>query len=114
MESVSGLSDLLSNCLKHIRELHNQSVKVGISNPFQDISYTQHASTQAKRRLSAGYRIDGVYVFTHTYSSRAVRSLISIQDLDNLQRTLLSGNGQNADRILEKSTRQSVIPNKIL
>ena len=101
MESVSGLSDLLSNCLKHIRELHNQSVKVGISNPFQDISYTQHASTQAKRRLSAGYRIDGVYVFTHTYSSRAVRSLISIQDLDNLQRALLSGNGQNADRILE-------------
>lgn len=102
MESVSGLSDLLSTCLKHIRELHNQSVKVGVSNPFQDISYTQHASTQAKRRLSAGYRIDGVYVFTHTYSSRAVRSLISIQDLDNLQRTLLSGNGQNADRILEK------------
>ena len=107
MESVSGLSDLLSNCLKHIRELHNQSVKVGISNPFQDISYTQHASTQAKRRLSAGYRIDGVYVFTHTYSSRAVRSLISIQDLDNLQRTLLSGNGQNADRIL-KTIHQTI------
>ena len=101
MESVSDLPDLLRKCLKYIRELHNQSVKVGISNPFQKISYTQHASTQARIRLSAGYRIDGVYVFAHTYSSRAVRSLISIQDLDNLQRALLSGNSHNADRILE-------------
>ena len=66
MESVSDLPDLLRKCLKYIRELHNQSVKVGISNPFQKISYTQHASTQARIRLSAGYRIDGVYVFAHT------------------------------------------------
>lgn len=101
MESVADLPDLLRERLKSIRESENISFKVGISNPFQGISYAQHASAQAKRRLSAGFRIDGVYVFTHTYSSRAVRSLVSVQDLDNLQRALLSGKGQNADRILD-------------
>lgn len=102
IESIPDLPDQLRERLKFIRESCNRTFKAGISNPFQDISYAQHATIQAKRRLSVGYNIDGVYVFTHTHSSRAVRSLISIQELDNLQRALLSGKRQNADRILEQ------------
>ena len=100
-EAAPELPDLLRERLKFLRETYHVSLKAGISNQFQDITYAQHAATQAKRRLSAGYHIDGVFVFTHTHSSRAIRSLISIQELDNLQRALLGGKRQNADRILE-------------
>ena len=100
-EAAPELPDLLRERLKFLRETYHVSLKAGISNQFQDITYAQHAAIQAKRRLSAGYHIDGVFVFTHTHSSRAIRSLISIQELDNLQRALLSGKRQNADRILE-------------
>ena len=84
-EAAPELPDLLRERLKFLRETYHVSLKAGISNQFQDITYAQHAATQAKRRLSAGYHIDGVFVFTHTHSSRAIRSLISIQELDNLQ-----------------------------
>ena len=100
-KAAPELPDLLRERLKFLRETYHVSLKAGISNQFQDITYAQHAATQAKRRLSAGYHIDGVFVFTHTHSSRAIRSLISIQELDNLQRALLGGKRQNADRILE-------------
>lgn len=101
LETVPDLPDLLRDKLRSLRETENIILKAGISNSFDGIALAKAAATQAERRLQAGFHIPGVFVFTHTHSSRAVRSLISVQELDNLQRALLGGNRQNADRLLE-------------
>lgn len=101
METVPELSNLLGEKLRHLRETENLVVKVGVSNSYEGIALAKSAATQAERRLQAGYHIPGVFVFTHTHSSRAVRSLISVSELDSLQRALLGGSRQTADRLLE-------------
>lgn len=101
METVPELPKLLGEKLRYLRETENIVVKVGISNSCEGIVQAKKAATQAERRLQAGYHIPGVFVFTHTHSSRAVRSLLSVQELDSLQRALLGGSRQTADRLLE-------------
>lgn len=101
MESVPDLPDLLRDKLRNLRETENIILKAGISNNFDGVVSAKAAATQAERRLQAGFHISGVFVFAHTHSSRAARSLISVQELDNLQRALLGGNRQNADQLLE-------------
>lgn len=101
IESIPELSDHLREKLRVLREKHNIVLKAGISNSFEGVVSAKGAASQAERRLQAGYHIPGVFVFTHTHSSRAVRSLISVQELDSLQRALLGGSRQNADRLLE-------------
>ncbi len=108
METVPDLPDLLRDRLRNLRESENMILKAGISNSFDGVISAKAAATQAERRLQAGFHIPGVFVFTHTHSSRAVRSLISVQELDNLQRALLGGNRQNADRLLENVAERIV------
>ena len=44
--------------------------------------------------------IQGVYLFVHTYSSKAAQNTLSVQLLDSLQRALISGNKQTADKLI--------------
>lgn len=100
IETVPDLPDLLRKILQVLRDSGHIVLKAGISNSYDGIAMAKDAATQADRRLRAGYHIPGVFVFTHTHSSRAVHSLVSVQELDNLQRALLGGNRQTADRLL--------------
>ena len=93
-QAIAEIRDYASSMLGEL-DLQEQAIFNATRNLYSDRDFTSIYYNSTRSSSSS------LYVFTHTYSSRAVRSLISIQDLDNLQRALLSGNGQNADRILE-------------
>lgn len=105
------LQQSLEQMLKQYRENTQQILKAGISNPITSLSFVKDAASQAERRLNAGLHMQGVYLFTYTYSSRAMSLLPSVQTLDSLQRTLLTGNREAANKIIE-SIFQDLIPEK--
>lgn len=92
--------DLLTLILRHLREHGYGIVKAGISNSITGLNVVKEGIRQAERRLAAGFHIQGIYLFAHTYSSRAARNLFNVQLLDILQRALLAGNRQGADKII--------------
>lgn len=86
--------------LKQYRENTQEILKAGISNPITSLTSVKEATSQAERRLNAGFHLQGVYLFAHTYSSQATQQQLSVQTLDSLQRTLLTGNREAADKII--------------
>lgn len=98
--SVPDIQEKLEQVLKSLREHGNGIVKAGISNPITSLQAVKEGTRQAGRRLDAGLHIQGIYLFTHTPSSKAAHNLLNVQSLDSLQRTLMSGNKSSADKII--------------
>ncbi len=95
------LQQKLEQVLKCYRETYNQHLKAGISNPISALASVKGATSQAERRLQSGFQLQGIYLFSHTYSSKTARNPASVQTLDSLQRTLLTGNQDAADKLIE-------------
>lgn len=100
LPDTSDIQDTLALLLKNLRERGGKIVKAGISNSITGLQAVKEGTLQAQRRLDAGYHIQGVYLFTHTYSSRGSLHLLNVQLLDALQRALLTGNRQLSDKII--------------
>lgn len=101
METTPKLSELLRERLRQLRDEELLILKAGVSDGFpHGLKRVQNAVTQAERRLQSGYHVPGAFVFTHTHSSRSIRSFISLQELENLHQALLGGSRQTADRLL--------------
>lgn len=98
--SVPHIQERLEQVLKSLREHENGIIKAGISNPITSLQAIKEGIRQAGRRLDAGLHIQGIYLFAHTPSSKAAHNLLSVQSLDSLQRTLMSGNKSSADKII--------------
>lgn len=96
------IEEHITQVLKNLREQGEQIIKAGISNSITALSGVKEGALQAQRRLDAGFHIQGVYLFAHTYTSRSTRSLFNVQLFDALQRALVTGNKQIADKIIEE------------
>lgn len=102
LQENDTVSEQLEHILKGFREHYQAVVKAGISNPFTSLEAVNKAAFRAEARLKAGFHIQGVYIFLHTYSSPASHNSLNIQLLDALQRALLSGNQHAGDKIIHE------------
>lgn len=100
LENREELYETLEGVLLLYRQTHLEVIKAGISDPISGIHGVKDAVSQAERRLSAGYHLEDIYLFSHTYSSRVINNLLSVQTLDSLQRLLLTGNREAADKLI--------------
>jgi len=98
--STPDMKEQLEQVLKSLREQGEGIVKAGISNPITSLQAVKEGTQQAMRRLDAGLHIQGIYLFAHTHASKAAHTLLNVQSLDSLQRTLISGNKPSADKII--------------
>lgn len=100
LQEEAAAQEQLNLLLKNLREQIKHVVKAGLSNPFTTLEAIRKAAFRAEARLTAGFHIQGVYLFLHTHSSPASANALSIQLLDALQRALLSGSRHGADKII--------------
>ncbi|MBS6644864.1 MAG: helix-turn-helix transcriptional regulator [Clostridiaceae bacterium] len=101
VETDPDIRKELELLLKNLRENGDSVIKAGISNTVTSLSHVKKGAQQAQRRLGSGLHIHGIYLFTHTYSSKALYP-VSLQSLDMLSKALLTWDVQTANRALEE------------
>ena len=105
-ESETEIRSRLETALRSLREGGFAVTKAGISNSLSSLQAVRQGVRQATRRLEAGFHLQGIYLFAHTYSSKSSRNLLSVQTMESLQRTLLTGNCAAADKLISELFEQ--------
>lgn len=102
VEEVPDLREKLEALLKILRENGYGIIKAGMSNAATSLSYIKKGAQQAQRRLDSGFHIHGVYLLSHTYSSKATLHPVNLQSLDMMSKALLTWDVQTANKALEE------------
>ncbi len=98
----------VSAVLRTLRSEAHRVLYVGISMPFSDLRHAADAVRAARRRLHSGVKFPGVYLFTHTHSTHSLSATVCVQDLELLERVLLAGESDSADKIISRIIETSV------
>ena len=102
IQASEDIYEATESVLKEFRETQSTIIKAGISNKISGLAAVKDGVRQADRRLNSGLHLHGIYLLSHTHSSKAQSNPLTLDSLNMLSKALLTWNRHTSDKALQE------------